>query len=373
MNFKINKKFSILIIVLVAVLIVYCYFLLFSNKEIPGVLSMFNEGDNSVGKITDTISNECLKENESADFVVNEEYINKDNKWSGDPATIVLANKITKKEISRFDIASASDSAFTLWLMPCGVYVNRQFNYDFKSFEMEKGFRSELWKYDYKGNGKFLFTIYVPEDKEANYSPSFAVSPDEKHIAMLRQDFSAEHPKQFIFIKDLKTFEDVYVFDSAEFLLKNPELTGDDPRIDDTIQIEDFWSKDGKYFWVRTNEFEWVYSYIRIDPYNKKYDAFISPAYAMGGDALNTNNGYVTYVENSVWTGETFASEEAKEEYVKENKFAYFYVYNLFTKEQVLLYKNQDPTWNYQPRWISEDTLEYKIPDGKIKTYKISL
>ena len=46
-------------------------------------------------------------------------------------------------------------------------------------------------------------------------------------------------------------------------------------------------------------------------------------------------------------------------------------LHNLFTKERVLLETVSDPGWFYKPQWISDTELQYTMPSGEVKIYKL--
>jgi hypothetical protein len=357
-----TKKVLLLVFIVVILAFNAYYFVIY--KEGLSVLA-----PETKTTVSDSVTNaqldhsQCLKEDEVADYILDKDFINKELKWSNDPAVIVIDNKVSKNEVRRFSIDGISNSIFTLWLMPCGVYVNKYVNYDYGSHKFLPGFRSELWKYDYNGNGTFLHTIYIPKDKENNYGPSFAISPDEKYIAMTKSSYSEQNSDTTIVVKDLKTFKDVYSYDGAVFHKTYPDFTGE-------LDIEG-WSKDSRHLWLRISEDSYFEAFLNMDILDKKTEVFSVPGEAMGNWSFNPDTAYMTYDDGAGWTGDEYSNDEDRKEWKLKNKLMHLYIYNLLTEEKRVVETTQDPHYYYEPHWLDEKTLRYKLPNGSIKTYKL--
>ena len=112
-------------------------------------------------------------------------------------------------------------------------------------------------------------------------------------------------------------------------------------------------------------------AFFRIEAGIWKWEIFEAPQGTMGGDALNPELGYTTYNTGAPWTGSQELNEEIKKQWQEQGKIASFYLYNLFTKKQILLATTTDPIWYFKPRWLSDTELQYYIPSGEKKVYKI--
>jgi hypothetical protein len=130
------------------------------------------------------------------------------------------------------------------------------------------------------------------------------------------------------------------------------------------------WSKDGKYYWGNLFDGADTLAYFRIEVGTWKNDIFSVPAGTMGGDYLNTENGFITYDDGSPWTGDADADKMYQEQWKKEGKKVSFYLYNLFTKEKVLLGTDSDPTSAIQGDWVTDREFDYILRSGEKRVYK---
>ncbi len=104
---------------------------------------------------------------------------------------------------------------------------------------------------------------------------------------------------------------------------------------------------------------------------NSNFEVFEAPVGTMNQDAFNMETGWVTYDDGPPWTGVREFEEEYQQEWEEAGDFVTFSIYNIFSKQKIDLEKTTDTTWWYYPKWLDNETLEYKIPSGEIKTYKI--
>ncbi|MCA9353735.1 hypothetical protein KC842_02580, partial [Candidatus Nomurabacteria bacterium] len=92
----------------------------------------------------------------------------------------------------------------------------------------------------------------------------------------------------------------------------------------------------------------------------------------MGGDPLNIETGWVTYDDGAPWSGFADIDEEYQNEWLDQGKLVNFKLYNIFTKEEILLEQFSDAIWYPGQKWIDEKTLEYTVPSGEVKQYKVN-
>jgi len=236
----------------------------------------------------------------------------------------------------------------------CGIYMIKFFNYN-SSGNQKSNFRAELWIYKYNGYGENLITL-------DDYSFDFRIDPSETY-AVLQQGYLGTDNYSLI-IKSIETKEDVFVMPLQYITDKYSSFIG-------SIGMNQ-WTKDGKYFWGDIYDGANILTFFRIERDSWKVEIFLAPAGTMGGDALNPELGYITYDNGAPWTGMHDISEEIRNEWKKEGKLNYFYLYNLFTKKQILVDTIDDPTWNFEPDWISDTELEYYVPSYSLSDGEIS-
>ncbi len=63
--------------------------------------------------------------------------------------------------------------------------------------------------------------------------------------------------------------------------------------------------------------------------------------------------------------------EVNKEKWLKEGKKSGLFLYNLFTKEKIFIVSVEEPLWWFKSNWLSDTELEYELPTGEKKIYKI--
>ena len=249
----------------------------------------------------------------------------------------------------------------------CGVYVIREFNYDFKRSEPLPGFRVELWRYEYPGRGERLLDLagYAPEARGAavvSYSYDFRIDSQERYLVLARGYLGS--PDFAIVIKDLKTLEDVFVFPIAEVAKKNPDIIGD-------VGFYQGWSKDSRYFWADFFGGAPVFGYVRIDSNTWTYDLFPAPPDVLGGDQLNIETGWLTVHPGNIWFGFAEEDEAEKAKRRAQGIGTDLYIENLLTKERLFVAHTDEPLHYFKPKWLSDTELEYFLPDGERRVYRI--
>jgi hypothetical protein len=319
--------------------------------------------------ITESKKNEkehqhCLNEDERVDFKI--ERLGKYPSLEYDRGFIevVVKDLNTGKETAKFiiDEIISPSHYHPIEIHKCGVYVIRVFNYDPQKTKQEPGYRKELWKYEYNGDSQILI-LFAEKTKEfvSYYSPDFRIGPLETYI-VLEKGYLGKEDYSLV-IKDLKTKEDIFTLSMKEIVKQYSNIVG----VFDMLE----WTKDSKYFWGSISEGAYVHGYFRIDTTNWKTDIFEAPEGAMGGFPLNINTGYVSIQPGQVWTGDYQLTQELKEQYKKEGKKSSLYLFNLFTKEKILLDTVDEPLWSFKSKWIFDTELEYTLPSGEKKIYKI--
>lgn len=291
----------------------------------------------------------CLGDDEIANYEINKRGL------IGANAVINILNKTDNNIIYNFVIDGIFRSAYPIELHRCGVYVMRMFNYDVDKIKQEDGFRIELWKYDYNGKGENILLLNV-------YDLNFRVDPAEIYIALVQG--KSQEPEGYGYaIKNQQTKQDSFILLYPTILRMNPGLEG-------YLDLE-VWTKDGNYFWGDVSVGAPRLGYVRIKRDNWEYDVLPAPAGTEGGTAFNPEYGYITYDTGPPWVGLDVIQEEIAKEWRQEGKTASFYLYNLFTKDQILLATTTEPFWQFRPQWLSENELKYSDPQKGEMIYKI--
>jgi len=331
------------------------YFLFFTQKE------NIDQQDEIVNKIQRHAA--CLDGNEYASYIIDEKYPT-GIKVPTLPLTIFVQDKTTNEKIS-FQIDNTGNPRGPRpQLHKCGIYVTREFNFDPKTRRATPNYGIELWKYDYSNQGEKIL-LFSEADVAGKYQSyfggDFRVSPNEKYLVLEKGYLGKED--YALIIKDLNTKQDIFVLPTKEIAKQYPNLVGN-------FNMRD-WTKDSRYFWGDIFDGADVLAIFRIDSTTWMWKLFEVPSYTMGGTALNPEYGYITYDDGPPWTGDMDFDEINKEKWLEEGKKLNFYLYNLFTKEKILLATVDNPLWNFKPKWLSDTELEYELQTGEKKIYQI--
>jgi hypothetical protein len=309
-------------------------------------------------------NNKCLRENELVSYEIKKE------KTSGGEGIAIITIKDKNSQRAQFqsqiDILQINHY-HPVELHKCGIYAARSFNYDYNSRKTSAGYRAELWKYDYRGNGEKV--VLLDEDilgglKGYKYffSSDFRIDKKEDFIVLIRN--YPDKDDYALIIKDLNTKEDIFVFPMKEIAEQYPNIVGNFGL--------DQWTDDSRYFWGDIFDGAYVNGYFRIDTQNWKTDIYEVPDGAMGGSPLNINTGYLPIQPGQIWTGDYQLTEELKEQYRKEGKKSQLYLYSLFTKEKTLIETTDEPLFWFKSEWLSDTELQYELPNGGKKVYNIN-
>lgn len=345
-----KKKFIVIIVVVIALLALIVLGVYFFREKPMQVAQKLLQN-----QVTHPL---CLGDDEVANYKINKKGV------IGADVTIDIANKTDNAVIFSFNINGIFKSAHPIELYRCGVYVMRMFNYDVDKIKQDQGYKDELWVYDYSGKGKSL-VLFSEEAKEfiSYYALAFRVDPTETYIALI-QGKSWEPEGYGYVIKNQQTYKDSFVLLYPAILKMNPDLEG-------YLDLEG-WTKSGSYFWGNIFAGAPRFGFVRIERDSWEVDALPAPEDVLGGDALNLENGYITVHPGNVWFGIAEFTEEEKEKRRKQAIGTELYIYNLFTQERRFVIKTDEPIWYFKPKWISDTELEYEMPSGEKKIYKIN-
>lgn len=293
----------------------------------------------------------CLADNEVVDYEI--------EKKGGTLGLVKVSiyDKESNTKSFNFVIDNIRKNYHPIEIHKCGIYVIRMFNYDYKKTKQDPGYKAELWKYTYDGNGESMFLLHEKTDEneyKSYFATDFRINLTETYLVLQRS--YAGTSSYALIVKNLKTREDVFVFP-----IRN---------IEGNIGLRE-WTKDSRYFWADIFIGAYVLGFIRIDTINWDTEIFEVPEGILGGSALNIERGYITRHPGHVWLGIKQAVEQEKQEWQEQGKVSSLYIYNLFTKEETLIATTEEPLWFFKPKWISDTELEYELPSGEKKIYSI--
>ena len=297
----------------------------------------------------------CLGDDEIVDYEIEKKIS------GGGVAKIFIRDKNTNEEIFDFQIEiSNPNHSHPIEIHKCGVYAIRTFGYDYQKKLPLQNYKRELWVYGYNGNGKALITDTAIWSYE-NILGDFRVDPTETYV-VLEENYLG-HSDYALVIKDLKIKEDVFV-------LKYDDLINKYSAPEGGLALGG-WRDDGKYFNGIIHVAARTLAFFHIEVDTWKTEVFIVPAEASIVSTISESGEYITYDNGPGWIAIHETAEQIYEEWRKEGKKVSLFIYNLFTKEKITLAIVDDPGWDFKTKWISDTELEYYLPDGERKTYKI--
>lgn len=357
-----NKK-NLIILIPIIILLVGSIISVYLLKEQKSSIKQKENGEISAQR------QPCLDENERADFTIKRLGKYPSPEYDRGFIEVVVKDINTNKETAKFIIDEIVNPSHyhPAEIHRCGVYATRSFNYDYTTRKSLAGYSVEIWRYNYKGEGEKIVLLDIDtlgnfKGYEHFFSSDFRVSPDEKFV-VLEKSYFGQNDYSLV-IKDLNTKQDTFTISAKDITKQHPNLVG----VFDMLE----WSEDSRYFWGSVSEGAYVNGYFRIDASNWKTDIFEAPDGAMGGMPLNINTSYIPIQPGLIWTGDYQLTQELKEQYREEGKKSLMYLYNLFTKEKIKLAEIDNPAWNFRPKWTSDTELEYELPNGEKKVYKLN-
>ncbi len=303
----------------------------------------------------------CLENNEIVFF----EFIG--DLHEATSANVIINDKNNGKEIFRFKIDNLVPNRYSYELHQCSVYVIREFNYDIKTRRATPGYRIELWKYDYDSRDKNVL-LFSETDSLGQYTSYFN---DNFRIDSLEIYVALEQRKSYLGESSYALVIRNFIENLNVFSLKHTDLLNQYPNLSGLFGLLK-WTKSGDYFWGNIFDGAIINAFVQITRDTWLVNIFQVPDGTEGGTAFNPEYGYVTYDTGPGWIGIDVVAEQIYDEWRKEGKKVDFYLYNLFTQEKTLLATTDDPSWSFKPQWLSDIELQYELPSGEKKIYKIA-
>ena len=249
-------------------------------------------------------------------------------------------------------------------LKECALYVIKYKGFDYKSYKSLDDFDYSIWVYHFLKEPYLLVNLANKQGGKTNilYQYKFDVSNSEKYISLVQGYVGSED--YALHIKDIETKENIVEVNlTSDLFIKYPNIAGD-------VEFRG-WSEDEKYFWFSLFDQANVLAYVRVNMENGDFGVFEAPVGTMNQDAFNVNTGWVTYDDGPPWTGVREFEEEYQQEWEEAGDFVTFSIYNIFSKQKIDLEKTTNTTWWHYPKWLDDETLEYKLPSGEIKKYNL--
>lgn len=242
-----NKRLTILLIfflLLITGIVVY-YFYFFKKEDITVSQPITTNQEEEK-----SIHSSCLTENEWAVTNFNEHFFKRPD-FREYPVKIVIMPKdstftapsVFEFSVEGIDARNEGSPRKGIESRKCGLYIQRHFNYDLEwlrpsvneppypntppVIKIIPGFKSEIWKYDYSGNGNPLLIVNEMDEKgvfHSNFTGEFAVDQTETYIALIRSWVG--DPEHALVIKNLKTMEDEYIITLKDLMERFPDVGG---------------------------------------------------------------------------------------------------------------------------------------------------
>ena len=276
----------------------------------------------------------------------------------GTTTVTIYAEDNTEKYI--LSILDTSGNVDAVDIRQCGIYVLKEFGYDYNAMRAQPGFKTELVVYDYTGrNSRGLVTLASKSQDgvfNAPYLPLFSISSNEQYITLIRG--YAGRDDYALVIKSLETKEDLFTLPLQE-LFTEVGFGG-------SLEFLN-WTNNDRYFWTSLFEGAYTQGWIRIDTTDWSYEVYKAPGSGtdtMNGYPLNTTTGWIPYIPGSFWSGIVEIDEQINEDRKQQGETATLHLYNIFTKEDRVIYESNTPTWQDTGFfWKDDTTLEYTNPE----------
>ena len=243
-------------------------------------------------------------ENESADYVIEKRGL------IGGIVKVNVQSKEGNSIIKSFTIDDVFKNYHPVELRRCGIYVIRMFNYNLDKVEQNPGYKDEIWKYDYAGDGEDLVLLSEkPKEFVSYFSPDFRIDPNEKYLVLEKSYLG--HDDYALVIKDLSTKENLLVLNLKDIIAKYPDI------ISGSFGLGS-WTKDGEYFYGDIFQGALSTAYYVIKAEIWKVDVYAAPTDILAGveRAINFQNLHLAYVDIPTFTG----FQEIYEQIIKKPK-----------------------------------------------------
>ncbi len=198
---------------------------------------------------------------------------------------------------------------------------------------------------------------------ESLYNDDFRIDPNEQYL-VLEKSYLGKDDYALV-IKDLNILNDLLVLNLRDATRQYPDV------IPGSFGLGR-WSDDGKYLYGDIFQGALSTAYYIIEAGAWKVDVYAAPPDIVAGveRTISFQNLLLAYVDIPTFTGFQEVYEQIIEQAKKEGKQKNLFVYDLRTKEKVKI-ASAPPEWRFNIKWLSDAELEYFLPDGERRVYRI--
>lgn len=309
----------------------------------------------------------CLKDTEIAVYEILEE---------GRPGKVrvsVIDKAASTHVWSRnFTIPSTSHSHSYL-LRDCHFYLHQRGGFNPEDGKVEPGYFWGLLQYGYfsEGDGRRIVTFAEnasgkSQDSKIFFGTTYAITNAERYISL--EQSALGKPDYALVIKNIETGEDEYVLTLDEVLKEHPNAAG-------SFDVGTWVTRpDGEYLKtvIYNGARELAYIYIKRGTWET--EIYETPSDLMAGveGAIPPFAPLLAYTDVIVWAGFAEMTEQLIDEQVASGQKKHLIVANLKTgKKTVVEEVPIKKAHRFKMKWFSDTELEYTMPDGTRKTYRV--
>jgi len=309
----------------------------------------------------------CLRENEKAIY----EVLEKGRPGKVRVSVIDIAASTTMW--SRDLVHPTPDNVYPMRLNNCSFYLPVSNNYDYKDGKPLPGYTFSLWQFRYFADAEKLVAVLSENPTgekgktERRYSGSFFnVNSSEKYV-VLERSYLGEDDYALV-IKDIRTGKDAFVLTLDEVLKEHPNAAG-------SFDVGRWVTRpDGEY--LRTFIYDGVrdVAYVYVKAGTWETEVYDVPSDMLAGVevAIPPFAPILAYTDVIVWAGIYEVTQALIDEQISSGQKKHLIVANLKTGKKVVI--ETAPIirgHRFKLTWLSDTELQYTMPDGTTKTYRI--
>jgi hypothetical protein len=295
-----------------------------------------------------------------------------EGKWQN---TISVLNKKTGNILWSLVLRDrASTNVHGTSVNRCHFYVLSQSNYDESAQKELPGYKYGVWRRDYFSDDPGTMVLTEAENitgKENGtkeyYSTEFTVDPSEKYMSLIHGYMG--QPDYSLIIKDITTGKDVYTLQLNDILKTHPNAAG---TFNTGSWIQ---GPDGMYLVSPIDETDKENALIYVKRGTWETSIYDTPTDYLHGveGAYAPFEPYFAYADVPTWTGTEDGEQILNNIATKEGKTEkHLIVANLKTGATTTIATVPLKIGQrFNPAWLDDTTLQYTMPDGTKKTYKV--
>lgn len=309
----------------------------------------------------------CLKDTEKAMYEILDE---------GRPGKIrisvfdtMASTTVWKRELS----VPSTTHIHSYELQRCSFYLHRAENYDFQQNKALPGYVWDLRRYKYFNDGLGKRVMVISQNlsgetgkRENLYGSMFVVDLSDTYISLERSVLGK--PDYALVIKNIETGEDEYVLTLDEVLKEHSNVAG-------SFDVGKWVMRpDGEYLFTTIYDGSRIMAYVYVKLGTWETRIYETPPDQMAGveGAMPPFAPLMAYTDVIVWAGFAEMTDQLIEEQIASGQKKHLIVANLRTgKKTVVEAVPIIKTHRFKMAWISDTELEYTMPDGAKKIYRV--